>query len=96
MHRQSNVFNAVLLFCVGLCVQFFAVRDAHTAQFQSATQREVDDEGHQWWQHAVFYELYPRSFADSSDDGVGVEESRSVPHKVNLPPFAVYIGQIGD
>jgi len=38
---------------------------------QSATQREVDAEGHQWWQHAVFYELYPRSFADSNDDGVG-------------------------
>ncbi|MGB8065899.1 MAG: alpha-glucosidase [Candidatus Sulfotelmatobacter sp.] len=27
--------------------------------------------GHPWWQHAVFYEIYPRSFADSNDDGVG-------------------------
>src|SRR5882672_11886871 len=71
MHLQSNVFNVVLLFCVGLCVQIFAVQDAHTAQFKSATQREVDAEGHQWWQHAAFYELYPRSFADSNDDGVG-------------------------
>jgi len=24
-----------------------------------------------WWQHAVFYELYPRSFADSNNDGIG-------------------------
>lgn len=24
-----------------------------------------------WWQHAVFYEIYPRSFADSNNDGVG-------------------------
>jgi alpha-glucosidase len=71
MHLQSNVFNAVLLFCAGLCVQIFAVQDAHAAQFKSATQREIDAEGHQWWQHAVFYELYPRSFADSNDDGVG-------------------------
>ena len=31
----------------------------------------VDAEGHQWWQHAVFYELYPRSFADSNNDGIG-------------------------
>jgi len=31
----------------------------------------ADAEGHQWWQHAVFYEIYPRSFADSNDDGIG-------------------------
>ncbi len=30
-----------------------------------------DAEGHQWWQHAVFYEIYPRSFADSNNDGIG-------------------------
>ena len=35
------------------------------------TNQQVDAEGHQWWQHAVFYELYPRSFADSNNDGIG-------------------------
>jgi alpha-glucosidase len=30
-----------------------------------------DSAGHQWWQNAVFYEIYPRSFADSNNDGVG-------------------------
>jgi alpha-glucosidase len=24
-----------------------------------------------WWKHAVFYEIYPRSFADSNHDGIG-------------------------
>ena len=37
----------------------------------AATAQAVDAEGHQWWQHAVFYELYPRSFNDSNNDGIG-------------------------
>ena len=37
----------------------------------AAQTKSVDAEGHQWWQHAVFYEIYPRSFADSNNDGVG-------------------------
>ena len=41
-----------------------------TAAAQTAA-TAVDAEGHQWWQHAVFYEVYPRSFADSNNDGVG-------------------------
>jgi alpha-glucosidase len=36
-----------------------------------AQTKAVDAEGHQWWQHAVFYEIYPRSFADSNNDGIG-------------------------
>jgi alpha-glucosidase len=31
----------------------------------------VDAEGHPWWKHAVLYELYPRSFADSDNNGTG-------------------------
>ncbi len=30
-----------------------------------------DERPKDWWKHAVFYEIYPRSFADSNDDGVG-------------------------
>ncbi len=37
----------------------------------ASAQSTVDDEGHAWWQHAVFYEIYPRSFADSNNDGIG-------------------------
>ncbi|GAC1674803.1 MAG: alpha glucosidase [Candidatus Acidiferrum sp.] len=37
----------------------------------NAQQKSVDAEGHPWWQHAVFYEIYPRSFADSNNDGIG-------------------------
>jgi alpha-glucosidase len=36
-----------------------------------AQQKGVDAEGHPWWQHAVFYEVYPRSFADSNNNGIG-------------------------
>ena len=42
-----------------------------TSSKVTAQPKPVDAEGHQWWQHAVFYEIYPRSFADSNNDGVG-------------------------
>src|SRR5581483_3180625 len=37
----------------------------------SAATPSTDPEGHHWWQHAVFYEIYPRSFADTNNDGLG-------------------------
>jgi alpha-glucosidase len=54
--------RATILFIFGLSISSF---------FCPAQNRNVDAEGHQWWQNAVFYELYPRSFADSNGDGVG-------------------------
>jgi len=43
---------------------------ALAAQLQGQAQ-VIDAQGHPWWQGAVFYELYPRSFADSNHDGIG-------------------------
>jgi alpha-glucosidase len=41
------------------------------AASKTAAVNAADPEGHQWWQNAVFYEIYPRSFADSNNDGIG-------------------------
>jgi alpha-glucosidase len=46
-----------------LSMQFVAI--AQTAS------KPADPEGHPWWQNAVVYELYPRSFADSNNNGIG-------------------------
>src|ERR1700732_2173990 len=41
-----------------------------TAESANA-QQQTDAHGRQWWQDAVFYEIYPRSFTDSNNDGIG-------------------------
>jgi alpha-glucosidase len=59
MHRKLSSL-AILLFSL------FLVLPAITAQSKA-----VDAEGHPWWRHAVFQEIYPRSYMDSNNDGIG-------------------------
>jgi alpha-glucosidase len=53
-----------------LCAVAFLSLSLFTTCSQKS-KHAIDTEGHQWWQHAVFYEIYPRSFADSNNDGMG-------------------------
>ena len=58
--RRKFSSLAILLFSL------FLVLPAITAQSKA-----VDAEGHPWWRHAVFQEIYPRSYMDSNNDGIG-------------------------
>ena len=60
IHINRLFSSATLLLCLGI-----------SAPVAHCQQKPVDSEGHPWWQHAVFYEIYPRSLADSNNDGVG-------------------------
>jgi alpha-glucosidase len=40
-----------------------------TAALPAAAQGSANEKN--WWQNAVFYEIYPRSFADANNDGIG-------------------------
>ncbi len=52
-----------------LTLLFASISFASVLAFAQKT--PVDAARHQWWQNAVFYEIYPRSFADSNGDGIG-------------------------
>ncbi len=80
MRKRVIVF--FLFFAFSLCSLISAQSQSPATQAKapstkaksSTTQSKtpaVDAAGHQWWQNAVFYEIYPRSFADSNDDGIG-------------------------
>src|SRR5438270_9573489 len=61
---MNKILLSIFALLISICfstLTAFAQTPAHA----------VDTEGHQWWQHAVFYEIYPRSFADSNNDGLG-------------------------
>ena len=39
--------------------------------FESTNSERLQDIGEKWWHRATGYQIYPRSFADSNDDGIG-------------------------
>src|SRR5271156_1234996 len=59
---MSRILIAIALLVATMCA---------FSPVASGQLKKVDVEGHEWWRHAVFYEVYPRSFADSNNDGVG-------------------------
>ncbi len=58
-----------------------------TSPFVFGQAKPVDAAGQPWWQHAVFYEIYPRSFADSKHNGIG--DLRGIESKLG------YLKQLG-
>jgi len=49
-----------------------------------------------WWQRAVLYQIYPRSFQDSNDDGVGdlIGIVRRLPYLKSLGVDAIWLSPI--
>jgi alpha-glucosidase len=68
INKQLSAKNIVSSRWFGLALILLGI-----AMFSSKANSQVrlDAEGHQWWQHAVFYEIYPRSFADTNNNGIG-------------------------
>jgi alpha-glucosidase len=73
IRRRAAVLLLVLSLFLSFSCKSKSAEEAKSANAATAStsNASTDSEGHQWWQHAVFYELYPRSFADSNNDGIG-------------------------
>jgi 1,4-alpha-glucan branching enzyme len=56
--------NLAIITAAALTLGTGAIRAA--AQNASGSTNEKN-----WWRNAVFYEIYPRSFADANNDGIG-------------------------
>ncbi len=64
-------FLKILAFASALIVPAcLPAQTATTKAEPSLPDRQVSQSS-PWWNHAVFYEIYPRSFQDSNGDGVG-------------------------
>lgn len=70
-------------FVIVLCLALWTVATVH-AQNQD------------WWKNAVFYQIYPRSFKDSNNDGIGDLQGiiKKLPHLANAGVTAAWLSPI--
>jgi len=68
----------------------FSAQPLRAQQPRSAATSAADD---LWWKHAVIYEIYPRSFQDSTNDGIGDIKGieRRLPYLKDLGVDAIWI-----
>jgi alpha-glucosidase len=64
--KRFNKPVSILLLMIGLCLV-----NGPAQPKRDPLNTKPDANGHAWWQHAVIYEIYPRSFADTNGDGIG-------------------------
>ena len=64
---MRRVIFLMLLF--GVFVSGVTAQKTMVAQETTSLPKKTTDPD--WWKHTVFYEIYPRSFADSNGDGIG-------------------------
>src|SRR5260221_3034551 len=73
MRVPGAKFSSQLRFALLFVSCLFACRQACTQVFPAplTNNRAHANQDDPWWNHAVIYEIYPRSFQDSNGDGVG-------------------------
>ena len=56
----------------------------------------MNHSAHIWWQHGIFYQIYPRSFQDSNGDGVGDLDGiiARLPYLLGLGVDAIWLSPI--
>ncbi|HUN85480.1 MAG TPA: alpha-glucosidase [Terracidiphilus sp.] len=64
MHWTKNISRWATALCLGTVTLIAA---AQAPQQSNTTKNSEQD----WWKNAVIYEIYPRSFQDTNNDGIG-------------------------
>src|SRR6202162_3541455 len=71
VHTASRKHGGVRTMLEKIAIITMMIFCSSLAASPSNAQQQTDAHARQWWQYAVFYEIYPRSFADSNNDGIG-------------------------
>jgi alpha-glucosidase len=70
-HYRLSLTLAAAFFLSANSASYASVNGKNEGIGHSAVLSEASKQKDPWWKHAVFYEIYPRSFKDTNGDGIG-------------------------
>ena len=71
MSKSVLAFFLFVALCFSSVIAAQSQSSARSKQSKPAPNSTAAADARPWWQNAVFYEIYMRSFADSNNDGIG-------------------------
>lgn len=69
--KRLSICSVMFKMFINKIIAILCMSVVHRTAMASIPTKDLVNDADDWWRHAVFYQIYPRSFLDTNFDGIG-------------------------